>query len=281
LDYPAEIALVQAGPIGPGNLQENVYHPCSLLTPLNTPNINERNGYGHDLRPGRGLPGYAGSLDIWVWGSIGRGSVAFALCIPIEVSAPLAVLLSITVAGVALAQDWQKVHVRSASWMVGATLFGIPLGVVLLTRLNPFHAKAALGALILLFSIYSLVGRRPIHLTRDSRAGLLVCGFFAGVLGGAYGLNGPPLVVYASMRRWSAQHFRATLQAYFLPASLITAIGYALAGLLSRSVTRYYLLSLVPALVAILLGRALVVGFKVTHFLSTFTSALRRSACFC
>jgi uncharacterized membrane protein YfcA len=179
-----------------------------------------------------------------------------ALRIPIEVSAPLAVLLSVTVAGVAMAQDWQKVHVRSACWMVGATLFGIPLGVLMLTRLNPFHTKAALGVLIFLFAVYSLIGQRPIHLTRDSRAGLLVCGFFAGVLGGAYGLNGPPLVVYASMRRWSAQHFRATLQAYFLPASLITSVGYALAGLLTRSVTRYYLMSLPPALAAILLGRA-------------------------
>jgi uncharacterized membrane protein YfcA len=51
-----------------------------------------------------------------------------ALLIAVEVAAPLAVLLSITVAGLVLVQDWHKVHVRSAWRLVLATLFGIPLG---------------------------------------------------------------------------------------------------------------------------------------------------------
>ena len=72
---------------------------------------------------------------------------------------------------------------------------------------------------------------------------------------GASWANGPPLVVYGSLRRWSPEHFRATLQAYFLPASLLGLCGYWLAGLMVPTVTRYYLLSLPPALVAIMLGR--------------------------
>jgi uncharacterized membrane protein YfcA len=77
----------------------------------------------------------------------------------------------------------------------------------------------------------------------------------AGVLGGAYGMNGPPLVVYGALRRWSPEHFRATLQGYFLPASVIGMIGYWAAGLWTPSVSRYYLLSLPTALLAIVLGR--------------------------
>jgi uncharacterized membrane protein YfcA len=57
------------------------------------------------------------------------------------------------------------------------------------------------------------------------------------------------------MRRWSAQHFRATLQAYFFPASIIGMAGYWVAGLWTRAVTHYYLLSLPPVLVAVFLGR--------------------------
>jgi hypothetical protein len=68
-------------------------------------------------------------------------------------------------------------------------------------------------------------------------------------------MNGPPLVIYGALRRWSPQHFRATLQGYFLPASLLGMVGYALAGLWVPAVTRYYLLSLAPALAAVLLGR--------------------------
>ena len=78
-----------------------------------------------------------------------------------------------------------------------------------------------------------------------------------GRVGGAYGMNGPPLVIYGAMRRWSAQHFRATLQGYFLPASIIGLGGYFGAGLWTRTVTRYYLLSLPLTLLGVFLGRAI------------------------
>src|SRR5262245_2559791 len=57
-----------------------------------------------------------------------------ALRIPVEVAAPLAVLVSITVAAVIIVQDWRKIHFHSAGWLVLSTLFGIPLGLALLIR---------------------------------------------------------------------------------------------------------------------------------------------------
>jgi len=82
------------------------------------------------------------------------------------------------------------------------------------------------------------------------------CGFLSGVLGGAYGMNGPPLAVYGALRRWSPQHFRATLQAYFLVASLAGLTGYASLGLWTGTITQYFLLSLPALVIATLLGRA-------------------------
>ena len=170
-------------------------------------------------------------------------------------AAPLAVLVSITIAGIVVVQDWKKIHLRSTGWLVLATLFGIPLGLLLLTGGNQRIVKAALAVIIIAFSAYSLIGRTALELRRDSRRWLLVCGFCAGVLGGAYGMNGPPLVIYGAMRRWSPQHFRATLQGYFLPASIIGMCGYWLAGLWVSAVTHSYLLSLPVMLPAIFLGR--------------------------
>jgi hypothetical protein len=100
-----------------------------------------------------------------------------------------------------------------------------------------------------------LLYRRPPVLYSDSRGWLLGCGFIAGILGGAYGMNGPPLAIYGSMRRWSAPQFRATLQGYFLPASVVGMAGYWLAGLWVPAVTRYFLYSLPFALLAIVVGR--------------------------
>lgn len=178
-----------------------------------------------------------------------------ALFIPLKIAAPLAVLVSITIAAVVVAQDWRKIHLRSTGWLVGATLFGIPVGLLLLTSSHQQAVKITLAILILAFAVYSLVGSKPPELKQDSRVWLLGCGFVSGVFGGAYGMNGPPLVIYGAMRRWSAQHFRATLQGYFLPASLIGMAGYWLAGLWVPAVTHYYLLSLPVLLPAIWLGR--------------------------
>jgi uncharacterized protein len=178
-----------------------------------------------------------------------------ALFIPLKVAAPVAVLVSITIAAVVVAQDWRKIHVRSAGWLVASSLAGIPLGLLLLASSHQQTMKIVLAILIIAFAVYSLIGRKPPELKNDSKAWLLGCGFVAGVTGGAYGMNGPPLAIYGAMRRWSAQHFRATLQAYFLPASVIGMVGYWVAGLWVAAVTHYYLVCLPVLLPAVWLGR--------------------------
>src|SRR3954453_11175963 len=67
-----------------------------------------------------------------------------ALLIPVEVAAPLAVLVSITVAGLVLLQDWQHVQLRSAWRLILATLPGIPVGLWLLTAVPGPVVKAVL-----------------------------------------------------------------------------------------------------------------------------------------
>jgi len=178
-----------------------------------------------------------------------------ALTLRLEVAAPLAVLISITIAAVVVVQDWHKIHVRSIGWLIVATVFGIPLGVMLLTSAHQSVTKGSLALVIIAFSVYSLMGDKPPELTSDSMGWLLGCGFVAGVMGGAYGMNGPPLAIYGSMRRWSAQHFRATLQGYFLPASVLGMLGYWIKGLWVPAVTHYFLISLPAVALAVPLGR--------------------------
>lgn len=176
-----------------------------------------------------------------------------ALIIPIEVAAPVAVLISITVSVVSVAQDWRHIHMRSAGWLFASTLPGIPLGLWLLSSAPAGTVKTVLAIVIIAFSTYLLLNRHVITLKSDKSAP--VFGFLAGVLGGAYGMNGPPLVAYGTLRRWSPQHFRATLQGYFLPASIVVMAGYWTAGLWTSEVTHYYLLSLPVVVVSIFAGR--------------------------
>jgi hypothetical protein len=188
-----------------------------------------------------------------------------ALLIPVEVAAPVAVLVSITVALIVVVQDWRHVHFRSAGALVLPTMLGIPLGLLLLKAVAEPVVKALLAVVIIGFSANSLFRGSDRELKNDRFAWLF--GFGAGVLGGAYGMNGPPLVIYGSLRKWSPQHFRATLQGYFLPASLAGMWGYRVAGLWTPAVTRFYLLSLPAVIVATLAGRALNRRMGASRFL--------------
>ena len=192
--------------------------------------------------------------------SFGFGEALFAvpllaLALPLRVVTPLVVLLSLTIAAGVVVQDWRHVQLRGSLGLLLPSLAGIPCGLLLLASPYQSPVKLALALLIIAFAVYGLLGRKPPHLPTERLPWLLACGFSAGVLGAAYGMNGPPLVVYGTMRRWNSQQFRATLQGYFLPASVLALIGYRISGLWVPEVTRYYLLCLPVVIPAMLLGR--------------------------
>ncbi|HET7620481.1 MAG TPA: sulfite exporter TauE/SafE family protein [Gemmatimonadaceae bacterium] len=178
-----------------------------------------------------------------------------ALRIPIAVAAPVAVLVSVSVAALIVTQDWRHIEIRSASWLIVSALLGIPLGLLLLTTASDQIVRLLLGIVIVGFSLYSIGAHAKLHLETDHLAWLLGAGFCSGILGGAYGMNGPPLAMYGALRRWSPQRFRATLQGYFLAASLAGLAGYAAVGLWRPPVTRYFLLSLPCVLLGVAGGR--------------------------
>lgn len=180
----------------------------------------------------------------------------FLFFLPVNIAVPLSVMLSIVIALVIVIQDHSKIHFKSAKWLILYAIPGIPLGLLVLIYGNETFVKAGLGCLIVLYALYSLFGK-SIVLREDSKLLLFICGFLSGIFGGAYGLNGPPLVVYGNLRQWTAKHFRATLQAYFLPASLMGFIGYYLKGLVTAEVNHYFLMALTTSIPAIFLGRYL------------------------
>jgi uncharacterized membrane protein YfcA len=181
----------------------------------------------------------------------------FSLFVPVDVAVPLSVMLSVLVALVVVVQDHRKIHFSSAKWLVLFALPGIPMGVILLTYGNDVWMKIGLGILIIAYSVYALFGQNEFILEKDSRFWLFVCGLSSGILGGLYGVNGPPLVVYGNMRKWDAKNFRATLQAYFLPASFIGLLGYLVKGLIGKQILIYFIVSLPVVIPAIFLGRSL------------------------
>jgi uncharacterized membrane protein YfcA len=71
-------------------------------------------------------------LATMIRSTFGFGEALFAvpllaLRIPLTVAAPLAVLVSVTIAFVVVLQDWQHVHLPSVGGLLGSTVLGIPV----------------------------------------------------------------------------------------------------------------------------------------------------------
>lgn len=205
----------------------------------------------------------------FVRSALGFGDAVIAMplltmVIGLKTASPLVAFIGPTISVLILAWGWRKVDLKPAVRLIAASALGIPVGIYGLARLPEEPLKVALGALILLYGMFGLA--RPGARIRSEKAWLpWLVGGTAGVLGGAYNTNGPPVVAYGMLRGWPPESFRATLQGYFLPTGLMILAGHGLAGLWTAEVLRSYLFSL-PALVAgVVLGGLL--NRKLTHAL--------------
>lgn len=169
-----------------------------------------------------------------------------------KTATPLVALLSLVLGIALLVTQWKKVDIKSAWRLLLATVPGIPLGTMLLRGDYQRMGEIVLALIIIGFSGYSLFKPRLIEPIKEWLA--YPFGFLAGILGGAYNSNGPPVIIYGTLRRWAPDEFRATLQSYFLPSSVIIVAGHGLGGLWTYEVCTYFFLSLPLTLFAIWIG---------------------------
>jgi len=176
-----------------------------------------------------------------------------AFFIDLKIATPLIALIAFFIAISILIRNWQKVEFASAWRLILSSLIGIPIGLWYLNDIDESVIKLILGIIVSLFAIYSLVKPKLLYLKGEKLSWLF--GFIAGILGGAYNTNGPPIVIYSSLKKWNPKNFRATLQGYFFTSGILVVSGHGLAGNFTKEVLTYFLFSLPAVITAILLGR--------------------------
>ena len=197
-------------------------------------------------------------VSAFVRSALGFGDAVLAMpllaaFLDLRTATPLVAFIGPTISILILARDWRKSDFKTSLRLVVASLVGIPVGIVLLTRLPEGPLRIVLGLFILFYGIYGLW--RPDLRMRKEPPGLVWgVGLLAGMLGGAFNTNGPPAVVYGLARGWTPATFRATLQGYFLPTGLFILAGHGVAGLWTAEVLRLYLYSLPGLLLGVFLG---------------------------
>ena len=178
-----------------------------------------------------------------------------ALVIDMEIATPLMAFEAIVIATTMLIDNWRKVDFKAAWRLILSALVGIPFGLYLLKSAPDVIVKSLLGIILILFGLYNLLNPRLPEI--KSKLLAYIAGFLGGVLGGAYNTNGPPVIIYGTLAKWSPSRFRATLQCYFVPTALFILIGHALAGLWTREVLMMFGYSFPVIVLAIFLGTKL------------------------
>lgn len=139
---------------------------------------------------------------------------------------------------------------------VGGVL-GMPVGLAILAW-DPDWLGQAVGMIVLLVSLRELLRRKkPTPGTGErSRWGLAV-GFVSGLLHGAVGIPGPPIVAFANLQAWSAQRTKAFVVSFLTVLGTLRCTGILFAGLMGEREIRLVLFALPPVLVGQSLGIAL------------------------
>ena len=112
--------------------------------------------------------------------------------------------------------------------LILASFVGVPLGIFLLRRADEGLALAILGITLAGYALYALSGLRLLEL--KGKAWAYGTGFFGGLLGGAYNTPGPPIIMYASFKKWEPDVFKGNLQTFFIQNSIIVIIGHWASG---------------------------------------------------
>ncbi len=175
------------------------------------------------------------------------------MVVGLKTASPLVAFMGPTISVLILARSWKRVEVRTAGRLVLASLLGIPVGIYGLSRLPEGLLGALLGILILGYGVFGLV-KPSARIRREKAWHAWAVGGAAGILGGAYNTNGPPVVAYGMLKGWPPERFRATLQGYFLPTGPAILAGHGLAGLWTGDVVRLYLYALPGLVLGVVLG---------------------------
>lgn len=142
-----------------------------------------------------------------------------------------------------------RVQVRGIVPMLLGSLAGIPLGLLLLDRIQPGALELLVASLVIVASLALYFSPR-LRLERPWLPLSVFVGGLSGALRAATSMGGPPVVLYTLSLEREIESFRATLLALFLPTSLVTVAGLAIAGFIDGDV----LLVSAAALPAVALG---------------------------
>ena len=140
---------------------------------------------------------------------------------------------------------WKDIHWRALALLALGCLAGTPIGVAFLASVPAAPMKIAMGLAVLAAVV--LLSSGYVRKSMPSGPETVATGAVAGVLNGAFGIGGPPVVIFFFSSPAGAAISRASLIAFFIGTDTMGLAFLAREGLVTAdSFTRF--LVMIPAL---------------------------------
>jgi hypothetical protein len=148
---------------------------------------------------------------------------AISLILPVAQIVPSIFLLEIAASINLIPGIWREIHWGSLRWLMVGYVIGLPFGGYALIHAPEAPAQIVLGVFVIGTAILML---RGFHLERTPAApASTATGVASGVLNGAFGIGGPPVVLFYFSTPGAAAIGRASIIFFFLFTDLL-GVGY-------------------------------------------------------
>ncbi|MDB6176226.1 sulfite exporter TauE/SafE family protein [Paracoccus sp. Z330] len=133
---------------------------------------------------------------------------------------------------------------------------GIPMGIMILSSIDPASLKMFVACLLLVYGGYFSLKRNLPKFERPTPVTDVIVGFLGGVLGGAASLSGALPTMWCSMRPWPKAETRAVLQPFNVAVLGLTCVMLFFRGLYDTETLGFLAIALPVSLMSAQLGIA-------------------------
>lgn len=162
---------------------------------------------------------------------------------------PIAAIVGSLIGWTLVGTQWNKVQWKEVMPLLISCMISTPLGAWGLQYVNHSVSLHILGSLIFGFVIYSFSGLQPPRKWFANKFAAWTLGGLAGIFGGAFDINGPPLVFYGQAKQWHPEEFKRNILTVISLNSSFVVLFDALCGRLNDYYIGPFLLYSLPFVV--------------------------------
>lgn len=186
-----------------------------------------------------------------------------SLAMPVTQATPTQVILGSIIAWSVLLRNRDAWHWQDAIYVIAGALLGVLPGLYLLRYGDVQLLVHSLGIMLILYALFALFIEPRLE-QKNYRAenperwyhrlGALGAGTLGTTMGVVYATPGPPVIVYAALRRMPKARFRSLVQMFFVVNNILVLATLAWSGFYTLEVGKNILIGLPAVAFGLFLG---------------------------